>query len=363
MANRGSILSTNEYLRTNDCLVSPNGQFFAVMQSDGNLCVYEGAPDNIGNFRWGWTDWSRNQDDYFTIMQSDGNLCVYHGSGPNDNRSHMWSARTDPPGEGVYITIMQDDGNLCVYGGTTPSVETYVWSWMDAYSHLFRESSSFFDTIGNGLRSAGTAFENLGRGMEDAGKAAWQATSETAAGVAEGAERAGTSVSDSFIAGAEATRSALETGAEVTRQGLVQMGHYVNQHACSIGVGSALTATVTTMLSSSVGAPLIAVLATSAARSGNDAALSGSVQALAYVLAEPVSMIPIPGFSQSRDQIGSVIAFLLLKAIKAKPPGGEVEPGFWGGLVIYGLTEFICSGKLPGGYSVWAGAQSHIPSA
>jgi hypothetical protein len=149
MANRGSVLTVNDYLRTNDYLVSANGQFCAVMQSDGNLCVYEGTPDNLGAFRWGWTDWSRNQDDYFTIMQSDGNLCVYWGSGPNDNRGHMWSAQTESQGEGQYLTIMQDDGNLCVYRGAEPSDEGYVWSWMEAYSHLFRKKGT---SIRSGLK-------------------------------------------------------------------------------------------------------------------------------------------------------------------------------------------------------------------
>lgn len=229
MANRGSILATNDYLRTDDYLVSVNGQFCAVMQSDGNLCVYEGTPDNLGTFRWGWTDWSRNQDDYFTITQSDGNLCVYWGSGPN-----------------------------------------------------------------------------------------------------------------------------------------VDMGHYINQHACSIGVGSALTATVTTLMSNGVGTPQFAVLATAAGRSGNEAALKGTVQALAHVLTEPVSRIPIPGFSPSREELQTVIAFLIMKALKGTKSGGmpgELKPGFWGGVLIYGLTEFICSGKLPGGYSVWRGAQAEIPVA
>jgi hypothetical protein len=377
MANRGSVLAVNDYLRTNDSLVSANGQFFAIMQSDGNLCVYEGTPDNVGNFRWGWTDWSRNQDDYFTVMQSDGNLCVYWGSSPNDNRGFLWSALSDSAREGQYFAIMQDDGNLCVYRGTEPSVEGYVWSWMDAYSHLFRESPSFFDTIGNGVRSAANAVGDFGRQtgdaigaaagtvageMESSGKAAWQATSETASGLAEGAARAGVTVSDSFIAGAEATRSALETGAEVTRQGLVGMGHYINQHACSIAVGSTLTSTITGLASSGAGLSLIGLVHAAAAQSSGEAALRSSADALAHLLAEPVSKIPIPGFSHSKEEIQTVIAFIIVKSIPKGGASGGAHLKFWAGAIVYGLTEFICSGKLPGGYSVWEGAQAQIPA-
>jgi hypothetical protein len=446
-ANRGSILVVNDYLRTNDYLVSPNGQFFVIMQSDGNLCVYHGAGphDNRGHmwsarsdsagegsyltimqgdgnlcvyrgtvpsvegyvwsarsdsagegsyftimqddgnlcvyrgtvpsvegYVWSWmnayndrqanrgsvltvNDYLRTNDylvspngQFFVIMQSDGNLCVYRGSGPNDNRGCMWWARTDPPGEGVYITIMQNDGNLCVYRGTTPSVETYVWSWMDFYSHLFRKSSSFLDTIGKGIDT----LKDIGTKIESAGKTAWKATSQTATGLAEGAELAGLKVSDSFIAGAEATRSALETGAEATRQGLVEMGHYATQHACSIAVGSALGGIG--------GAVAGAAAAASLANAGSDdpVTLRRCSEQLAALIAGPVSSVP--GLGLSSDDVRSVLTFIILKAL-TKPLTQAVqprEPNFIAGAVAFGLTTLICEGKLPGGYGVWKGAQS-----
>ena len=102
MANRGSTLAVNEYLGTNDSLMSPNGRFCAIMQGDGNLCVYEGLSDNAGNFRWGWADRSRSQDDYFTIMQSDGNLVIY----TSPNRPIWASGTAGNPGSWLRV---QDD--------------------------------------------------------------------------------------------------------------------------------------------------------------------------------------------------------------------------------------------------------------
>ena len=43
MANKGSSLATGAYLATNDYLVSANGLYFAIMQSDGNLVVTTGT--------------------------------------------------------------------------------------------------------------------------------------------------------------------------------------------------------------------------------------------------------------------------------------------------------------------------------
>ena len=85
MANKGSSLATGAYLATNDYLVSANGLYFA-------------------------------------IMQSDGNLVIYHGSDPAHQGAFVWNSGK-APGAGVYGATMQNDGNLVVTSGTT-----VVWS-------------------------------------------------------------------------------------------------------------------------------------------------------------------------------------------------------------------------------------------
>jgi thioredoxin 1 len=81
MANKGSSLATGAYLATNDYLVSANGQ-------------------------------------YFIIMQGDGNLVIYHGSDPAHQGAFVWNSGK-APGAGVYGATMQNDGNLVVTTGTT----------------------------------------------------------------------------------------------------------------------------------------------------------------------------------------------------------------------------------------------------
>lgn len=83
-------------------LDSPNGQYFAKMQSDGNFVTY--GP--------GGAIWSSNTAQYGTgsrvIMQSDGNMVIYKGGTP------VCSSNTAQYGGGSTLRI-QDDGNLVIY--------------------------------------------------------------------------------------------------------------------------------------------------------------------------------------------------------------------------------------------------------
>src|SRR5215218_3774388 len=75
-----SYLLTDQYLRTNEYLVAANGTCFAIMQTDGNFCLYEGSgPAARGKFIWGSLSQSRPTADYYAVMQGDGNFCVYQG--------------------------------------------------------------------------------------------------------------------------------------------------------------------------------------------------------------------------------------------------------------------------------------------
>ena len=116
MANKGSSIATNQYLSIDDYLVSATRLFFAVMQGDGNLCVYRGSsPSDNRGFLWGALKESQPGGQFFAVMQSDGNLCVYKGTGPADNRGFLWGALNESQPDGQFVTVMQDDGNLCVY--------------------------------------------------------------------------------------------------------------------------------------------------------------------------------------------------------------------------------------------------------
>ena len=113
--------------------------FYAVLENDGNLCIYRGTgPSDRYGLVWsavpvkptsfirtnemltvGHWLWSENHR-YVAVLQTDGNLCVYRGYSPDaEYKQHMWCSDQTADG-GKFFLIMQEDGNLCVYKGTGP---------------------------------------------------------------------------------------------------------------------------------------------------------------------------------------------------------------------------------------------------
>lgn len=132
MSNKGAFIALNQILATNDYLVSNNRAFFAIMQSDGNLCVYRGAgPAANKGLLWSALKQSQASGNYFSVVQGDGNLCIYKGSGPNDNQGFVWGALHESQPAQSYFAVLQDDGNLCVYKGSNPNDnQGFVWASM-----------------------------------------------------------------------------------------------------------------------------------------------------------------------------------------------------------------------------------------
>ncbi|MFI5933376.1 CHAP domain-containing protein [Actinoplanes sp. NPDC051494] len=95
-------LSAGEQLGTDARLVSPNGRFVLVMQSDGNLVEY--APGGVAVWSTG-----TNRAGSIVRMQTDGNLVVVAPG----NISVWWTGTHGNPNAALEL---QDDGNAVVYG-------------------------------------------------------------------------------------------------------------------------------------------------------------------------------------------------------------------------------------------------------
>ncbi len=103
----GSFLSAGMTLKGGDYLLSPNGQYSAVMQDDGNFVLYWGRwPDRVVGPMWA-TD-SNGKSGVTATMQTDGNL-VLNGGG--------WSTGT-PGKSGPLFAAMQDNGDFALWLGT-----------------------------------------------------------------------------------------------------------------------------------------------------------------------------------------------------------------------------------------------------
>ncbi len=107
----------NGFLKKNSWLLSPNGQYYLIMQSDGNLVLYRGSdPNDNQGVIWHTNTYTGQETDSYLAMQDDGNLVVYRGQ-PGDYSNHVWNSETNRAQCNYYLSL-QDDGNLVIYLGS-----------------------------------------------------------------------------------------------------------------------------------------------------------------------------------------------------------------------------------------------------
>lgn len=209
----------------------------------------------------------------------------------------------------------------------------------------------------------GNSFVHAANAASSAAVTAWSATSSEAQDISSAVEKGGITIGNGFIDGATVIGKGIEEGGEVVGEGLVALGEYVTEHACDLALGSALTAAFVTLAADGEEEASVGSLAALAATNFVDTlALKTAAKALAFIIVEPVYLIP--GVSKSvghKSELESIVAFLITKACKEKPKlvvgsGGQ----FLAGVLIYGITSVVCEGKVPGGYTVWKGAQASI---
>jgi hypothetical protein len=111
MADKGTILGPNGLLLQNDYLLSPSGRYQFILQTDGNLVLYDLGQQH----RAIWASQTKGHAVSKAIMQSDGNLVIY---GPSQA---IWASGTK--GKPNSILVAQDDGNVVIYEPNVP-----VWA-------------------------------------------------------------------------------------------------------------------------------------------------------------------------------------------------------------------------------------------
>ncbi|MEH1806697.1 hypothetical protein [Nostoc sp.] len=106
-----SILYTGEYLfaATNQYLISPNGVYKAIQQSDGNFVLYADSTPL-------WASNTYNTSVYYTLMQTDCNLVSY-----NYSETPVWASNTAGLGSNCRLEV-QNNGNLVIYTGSNVPV-------------------------------------------------------------------------------------------------------------------------------------------------------------------------------------------------------------------------------------------------
>jgi len=95
-------LNPGESLHAGQSVGSCDKRFTLVMQTDGNLVVYQNSPS-----RALWSSGTRGKGGDVAVMQADGNLVIYKASGP------VWWTHT--MGHVNSALAIHTDGNLVIY--------------------------------------------------------------------------------------------------------------------------------------------------------------------------------------------------------------------------------------------------------
>ncbi len=99
-----SYIRTGTRLEAGSELVSANHKYRFVMQTDGNLVLYEGTVAL-------WDSGTEGHPGAFAILQLDGNFVVYVG------QHALWSSRTNFPGGSKNRLRVENSGYVAIYQG------------------------------------------------------------------------------------------------------------------------------------------------------------------------------------------------------------------------------------------------------
>jgi hypothetical protein len=111
MANKGTSLAMNQILNTGDYLVSENGLFFVILQTDGNFVIYAGSgPNDNHGYVWG-TQTAQGPGWYYAELISDGAIFIFR------NEQIIWQS-PGVPDQGPYTATIGNDGDLRVFNAS-----------------------------------------------------------------------------------------------------------------------------------------------------------------------------------------------------------------------------------------------------
>ncbi|MEU0538253.1 hypothetical protein [Nocardia sp. NPDC005978] len=133
-ASIGAVLNTNQVLNQGDWLrtSSQSTAAFAILQGDGNFCVYKGTGpgNNLGGV---WCSGTSGHSQVFAVMQGDGNFVIYKGTGPGNNQGYLWGTGARSGASGFYLQLNgtgfgHSNPQLQVVGFPASGWNTCYWS-------------------------------------------------------------------------------------------------------------------------------------------------------------------------------------------------------------------------------------------
>ena len=200
------------------------------------------------------------------------------------------------------------------------------------------------------------------KAIKDINKQVLQPATQAAVDSYNDAAKAANYASDEFTAGLKTAGAAIEDGAVMVGDSLVEMGEYIAEHACLIGVSSAITGAFAASLNNPASegettamfAPMCSATAVAMAKGAlNRAVINTECNACAAFLVNMIWNIPDvkKGVgSKNKENLVAAVAFVMAQAV-IKSPWAWLSPQtasiMLSGVVGYVTSELVCTGKLP----------------
>lgn len=202
-------LNPGHALTVGQSLTSPNGRAQLIMQSDGNLVLYD-----MSNHAALWGSLTNGKGGVRAEMQPDGNFVVY-----TSNYHPLWASGTDKH-PGAYLAV-QDDGNVVAYAGTQP-----LWS---------SKTDGFRKNLGGG---GGDIFSDIShtvtQAATQAANTANAAVTKAVHDVSKATGLPGDQALNLAKQAAEQAQKAIAAGAKLVQQAGGDVGQFVQNRANAI---------------------------------------------------------------------------------------------------------------------------------
>src|SRR6478735_2159688 len=133
-----TILTNDQYLSVGDTLAATSGSYQLTLSSEGALILTSGSASSPPVWQ-SPKDPNADGGSYFAIMQSDGNFCVYRGE-PGRIEGGVWATMCTIPGGGRCFAVIDADGVFAVYRGTDQAnIQGLLWSLDSAGANLIQK--------------------------------------------------------------------------------------------------------------------------------------------------------------------------------------------------------------------------------
>jgi hypothetical protein len=120
----GNLLHAPQDLLSNQCIISPKGQYILLMNAPAGPLFIDDLSRNVGT----WSASGSQNGGVKASLQSDGNFVVY-----NSSNTALWSSGT--AGTGANLLDMEDDGRIILYRPVWQSNTGGGWNFAPVSPH------------------------------------------------------------------------------------------------------------------------------------------------------------------------------------------------------------------------------------